>query len=526
MKPPIPSLARWLLRHAATRTDRDWILADLDEEAAAHAASHGLRAARRWSRGQAFRSIPPLLHERLAKLAVTARRTHMTLWRGLRPDMPLTMRRLRQAPGFAAVCILTLALGIGGNTAVFTLIDRAVLKPLPVAHPDGLYRIGSTDDCCVNGGLPSGPFSLFSYDLYLHLRDAAPQFTGLAASQASTGTLTVGRADAGVPAETVTSSFVSGNYFVMFGLRPAAGRLLVPSDDRRGAAPVAVISHRAWTLRYGQRADVVGSTAVLNGVPSTIVGVAPEGFHGEMLRPDPADLWVPLSAEPLLRPSARLLDVEHLHWLYLIGRLRPAGSVPVLEQRLTVVLQQWMTATLELTAEDRARIPQQHVKIVSAAAGVSNLRDAVGPSLRLLQLIAGAVLLIACANLANLLLARGMSRRTETAVRLALGAPRARLAAEFVAESLVLALVGGLAGLALSYAGARTIVEMAFRGAKHIPIDPSPSLLVVGFSVALSIVTGLLFGAAPALIESRSDPIDAIAQAGRPATAGRGSAAR
>ena len=440
----------------------------------------------------------------------------MMLWRALQPDIRPTMRRLWQAPGFAVVCILTLALGIGGNTAVFTLIDRAMLKPLPVPQPHELYRIGNTDECCVNGGLPSGSFSLFSYDLYLHLRDAAPQFSELAAFQANPTTLTVGRTDAGVPPETLRGSFVSGNYFAMFDLAPAAGRLLTPSDDRPGEVAVAVISHRAWTQMHGRR-DVVGSTVTLNGVAATIVGVAPEGFYGEMLRPDPADLWVPLSAEPLLRPSARLLEAKQLHWLYLIGRLRPAQSVPALEGRLTAVLQQWLTATLELRADERARIPQQHLTIVPAAAGVSNMRNAVGPSLRLLQIIAAAVLLIACANLANLLLARGMSRRTETAVRLALGAPRARLAVESVAEAVMLALLGGVAGLALSYAGARAIVGMAFRGATYIPIDSSPSLLVVGFAVALSIVTGLVFGAAPAMVESRSDPIDAMRGAGRTA---------
>jgi macrolide transport system ATP-binding/permease protein len=515
MTNPVPPIARWMLRHAASRSDRESIIADLEEEATAHASKHGWPSARRWSRRQALRSIPPLLRQRTAGGAVTARRTLMMLWRALQPDMRVTLRRLWQAPGFAIVCILTLALGIGGNTAVFTLIDRAMLKPLPVTRPHELYRVGNTDDCCVNGGLPSGSFSLFSYDLYLHLRDAAPQFSELAAFQANANTLTVGRMDAGVPPETLRGSFVSGNYFAMFDLSPAAGRLLAASDDRRGAAPVAVLSYRLWIRMHARSRDVVGSTVTLNGVAATIVGVAPEGFYGEMLRPDPADLWVPLSAEPLLRPSARLLEAKQLHWLYLIGRLRPAQSVPALEGRLTAVLQQWLTAKLELRADERARIPQQYLKIVPAAAGVSNMRTAVGPSLRLLQIIAAAVLLIACANLANLLLARGMSRRTETAVRLALGGSRARLAAEFMAEAVALAFLGGIAGLALSYAGARAIVGMAFRGATYIPIDSSPSLLVVGFAVALSVVTGLVFGAAPAMVESRSDPMDAMRGAGR-----------
>ena len=450
----------------------------------------------------------------------------MTMWRGLRSDFRLTLRRLWQAPGFAVVCILTLALGIGGNTAVFTLIDRAMLEPLPVTRPHELVRIGSTDDCCVNGGLPGGPFSLFSHDLYTHLRDASsPQLSALAAFQANPGPLTIGHADPGTPPLTLRSSFVSGNYFEVFGLSPAAGRLLAAADDRPGAPLAAVISHRAWTLNWERRPDVIGTSVLLNGVGATIVGVAPEGFFGEMLRPDPAEMWVPLAAEPAVRPDAKLLERKDLHWLYAIGRLRPDGSPAALQGRLTAVLRPWLESNLDLSGDERGRLPAQHVTVVPAATGVGNMRETVAPSLRLLQIIAAIVLLIACANLANLLLARGMSRRSETAVRLALGASRWRLAREFLAEAILLAIAGGLAGLAVSYAGARGVVSMAFRGAAYIPIDPSPSLLVVGFAVALSMITGAVFGAAPALVESRQDPMDAMRGVGR-TTGDRGSRLR
>ena len=194
----------------------------------------------------------------------------MHVWRGLTSDTVLALRRLRETPGFAFVCIVTLALGIGGNTAVFTLIDRVMLKPLPVHNPSELYRVGDTDQCCVNSGLP-GSFSLFSYDLYEHLRDASPQFTELAAFQANTRGITVGRAETDAPAETLDGVFVSGNYFQMLGLAPAAGRLIQPGDDVAGAAPVAVISHRAWTERFQRRTDVIGTPLQLNGVAATIV---------------------------------------------------------------------------------------------------------------------------------------------------------------------------------------------------------------------------------------------------------------
>jgi macrolide transport system ATP-binding/permease protein len=444
--------------------------------------------------------------------------------RAIRSDVVVGSRRLLKSPGFASVCTLTLALGIGGNTAVFTLIDRVMLEPLPVQRPSELYRLGDGNDCCVNSGLPRS-FSLFSYDLYTHLREAAPQFSQLAAFQATTRVITIGHADTDAPPETLNGAFVSGNYFQLFELVPAAGRLVEPSDDRRGAAPVAVISYKAWIDRFQARGDVAGSSITLNGVPATIVGVAPKGFYGDTLRPNPADIWVPLSNEPALQPAARLLEGKPQHWLYAIGRLKPGVAILPIQSQLTAAVQQWVSSTLELSPDERARIPQQHITITSAAMGVTTTRDRVSPTLKLLQGIAGAVLLIACANLANLLLARGLTRRTDTAVRVALGAPRGRLVLQSLVESVLLACAGGLAGLLIAFAAARAIIDLAFAGATSVPVDPSPSLGVLTFAFAASLVTGLIFGAAPAVIGSRADPIDAMRGAGR--TAGeRGSRLR
>ena len=445
----------------------------------------------------------------------------MSILRGVGSDVAIAVRRLRKSAGFTIVCVATLALGIGGNTAIFTLIDRVLLKTLPVQGPGELYRLGDTDACCVNSGL-QGSFSLFSYDLFEHLREAAPQFTQLAAFQANVRPITIGRRDAGATPETLGGAFVSGNYFQLFALSPAAGRLLQPADDRREAPAVAVISHRAWTERFQGRADIIGSSVTLNGVPATIVGVAPAGFYGDTLRPDPAQVWMPLASEPRLQPASRLLDAKASHWLYAIGRLRPDVPTAPLEAALSTTLREWLESTLDLSADDRARIPRQYVTLTSAASGVSSIRAVVAPALALLQGIAAAVLLIACANLANLLVARGLSQRTETAVRVALGAPRRRLVRQVLIESLVLACTGGLAGLAVAFAAARAVLALAFPGGTNVPVDPSPSLTVIGFAFAVSLLTGIIFGVAPAIIGSRADPLDALRGSGR-TTGARGS---
>ena len=514
---------RWIVRVVAPPDQREWMLADLEDESAARARTFGAAAARHWARRQVFASAGPLLRRRLESAIAESRRLFMNILSGLSGDIVLAFRRLREAPVFAVICTATLAIGIGGNSAVFTLIDRVLLNRLPVSQPEELYRVGETDDCCVNSGL-AGSFSLFSYNLYQHLREAAPEFTELAAFQANTRAVTVGRPEGEAPAETLNGSFVSGNYFQMLRLTPAAGRLAMPSDDSPGAAPVAVLSHAAWTRRFGARRDIGGTAVLLNGVPATIVGVAPEGFYGETMRPNPPEMWIPLANEPQLQPAARLLEAPASHWLYVIGRLRADTPLEPIQARLTSTLQHWLTTRLPLTPELRAEIAQQHIKIVSAAVGVTSMRDEVAPALQLLQTTAAIVLLIACANLANLLLARGLARRGETAVRVALGAPRGRLIAQSLVESLVLACIGGGLGLLVSFAGARAIVDIAMPGSS-LPVDPLPSGAVLAFAIGLSLLTALVFGAAPALLGSRPDPIEALRGSGR-STAARGSTLR
>lgn len=433
----------------------------------------------------------------------------------LMQDLRYAVRRLRLSPGFALVCIITLALGIGANTAIFTLVDAVMLKSLPVADPSQLYRIGNANNCCVLGGM-QGSWDIFSYDLYKQFRDHTQQFSSLAAFQAAEASLSVRRSGASGPAEPYNGEFISGNYFSTFGIRSFAGRVINPSDDKKGAAPVVVMSYRTWEQHYGGDPSVIGATFTINTLPYTVVGVAPPGFFGETLRADPPDFWLPLSTEPAFdRQSGAILDLPGMHWLHTIGRLKPGANVAGIQPEVTLELQRWLRAQPDLSAYDRSQINKQHIVIAPGGAGVTSLESQTGSGLRLLMIVAGLVLLIACANIANLFLARGAAHRGDTAVRVALGAPRGRLIRQILTESVLLAVIGGLAGVLIAFLGSRAILLIAFRGAHSVPIDPTPSLAVLGFAFLLSLVTGVIFGAAPAWVTSHAHPADALRGAGR-----------
>src|SRR5271169_825860 len=231
----------------------------------------------------------------------------------LREDARYAMRQFAHAPGFTATAILTLALGIGATTAIFTLVHAVLLKSLPVAKPSELYRIGDVENCCVNGGLQDN-WSLFSYDKYKTFRDGTPGFLELAAFQSGSNLVGVRRSGSNQAAESQRSEYVSGNYFSMFGIGPYAGRVLTPQDDRKGAEPVAVMSYRIWQQKYGQDPSVVGASFTMNGQPFTIVGIAPPGFFGDRLQGTPA-FWIPLSNEPLVHTASTVLDFPQQDWL-------------------------------------------------------------------------------------------------------------------------------------------------------------------------------------------------------------------
>jgi predicted permease len=429
-----------------------------------------------------------------------------------------TLRQFRMSPIFTVTATLTLALGIGGTTAIFNLMHAVMLQSLPVSDPALLYRIGEGDDCCVEGG-PQDRWGFYSFPLYERLKAAAPEFEEVAAFQAGGARFGVRREGAGIAAKPLSAEYVTGNYFSALGVKAFGGRLLTPEDDKPSAPPVAVLSHRAWQLEYGADPTVVGSSFVVEGHPFTIIGVAPPGFFGETLRGDPPELWIPVQQEPLIAGESGLLHQSVGAWLRVIGRLRPGASIEGMSPRLTGVLRQWMQHDSGYPANwmpDIVRLlPRQVINVIPAGAGVAAMKEQYGRSLQILLTVCGLVLLIACANVANLLLARAVARRGQTALRLALGASRRQIIGQALIESILLAIVGGIAGLIVAVATSRLLLALAFRGSSFIPISTVPSPMVLGFAFAVALVTGIIFGAAPAWFATRTDPLEALRGAGR-----------
>jgi len=431
----------------------------------------------------------------------------------LMQDVKYALRQLRKSPGFTLTAVLTLALGIGANAAIFTLVHAVLLRNLPVVDPKTLVRVGDKDDCCVNGGTPeNNDYSLFAYDLYTHLRDNSPEFEQLAAMQSgiSWGSITARRGTGDGLARASRGEFVSGNYFQTLGLQAFAGRMMLPSDDVNGAPTVAVMSYQAWQRDYATDPAVVGSTFVLNTHPVTIVGITPPAFYGDRMSDSPPDFYMPMGTEPVLLQGS-ILHKHESNWVYLLGRVKPGTALAPLQAKMSGSLRQWLASLAIYQTEDgKKSLEKTHLILTPGGLGIANLQGEYKSGLQLLMGISALVLLIACANIANLVLVRGMARRAETSIRMALGAARKRIIRQMLTESVVLACLGGLAGLAVAYAGTRMLLSLAFPDSPNVPIHASPSLAVLAFAFGLSLLTGLVFGIAPAWITSHSEPAEAL----------------
>ena len=428
-------------------------------------------------------------------------------------DLGYSFRQLRKTPGFTVTVLLTLALGIGANSAIFTLVNAILLHNLPVADPKTLVRFGDTDDCCVNSGWNDhGDYSLFATDTYYMFKKSLPEFQELAAMESGYAwrPLTVRRAGSQTVAKSAMATFVSGNYFRLFGLSPAAGRFFADADDQKGAPLTAIMSYDAWQQDYAGDPSVVGSAFYINTKPATIIGIAPKGFYGDRIDTNPPKYFLPMnSMDPV--SGAPYFNDPDTQWAYIIGRIKPGTSVPALQAKVSALLKQQF-APLKTFSDQRAQkaLPLTHVVLTPGGGGIQNMQDDYKDHLKLLQWIAALVLLVACANIANLLLVRGMSRRAELSIRSALGAQRSRIVRQLLTESILLSGIGGLLGLAVSFLGAHALLALAFPDQKNMPVHAAPSPLVIGFALALSLVTGILFGLAPALMAARAHPAEAL----------------
>ena len=487
---------------------------DLDEEMRLHIE---LRAQQHAASGLPADEARRVAHLSFGNPTLVREQSHLAWGWGwletLLQDVRFALRQLWKSPGFTITAVLTLALGIGANTAIFTLVHAILLKDLPVADPKSLVRVGNYQDCCILNEISSSrndSYSIFPYETYKYLRDHTPEFEQLAAMQGGLADLSARRASGDGVSHSSFGEFVSGNYFDTFGVKPFAGRALTPADDDTGAAPVAMLSYQAWQRDYAGDPSIIGSSFFMNTHPITIVGVTPPGFYGDRLSENPPDFYLPISQEPTLGfYSAR--NKPQLGWLFLVGRVKPGVAMGSLQQKMSGLLRQSLGELEDFqTVRGKQLLAKAHVVLTPGGQGVVNLQQRVASSLYLLLGLAGLVLLIACANIANLMLVRGLARRAEISIRMALGAARARVVRQMLTESLVLASLGGVSGLLLAYAGARLLLGLMFSSAAQVPVHATPSLPVLGFALAVSLATGLVFGVVPAWIGSNEQPANAM----------------
>jgi predicted permease len=413
-------------------------------------------------------------------------------------DIRFGLRMLRKSPAFTTVAVLTLALGIGANTAIFSLMNAVLLRMLPVKDPGELVVIG--DPTQVNRHSTGTPqVDILSYPLYRDLRDHTSAFSGVLAS-GNVHRIQVSMADSDITNDAV-GALVSGNYFSVLGVNALIGRTLTAEDDdAKGKHPVVVISFDFWRRKLSQNPNIVGQTVRLNNYPYTIVGVAAPGFFGDTVG-ETQDFWIPLMMQEQVMPGRSYLENPNVSWLLAIARLKPGISVAQAGAEVNVVFQQYVQGPIGQTLEagDRQALRKCSIEVAPGGRGFSYLRGNFHGPLVLLMCIVGLVLLIACVNVANLLLARATVRQKEIAIRLSMGAARSRLVRQLLTESLLLAFAGGVCGLLIAHWGTRLLLTLRLGASGADNLDARPDLRVLAFTAGVCMLTGLLFGLVPAL---------------------------
>ena len=443
-------------------------------------------------------------------------------------DMKHCVRGLLRSPAFTLIAVLSLALGIGANTAIFTLIKQVLLQNLPVRDPQQLVTFGPSTNGGVLGGIDLGAADMFTYDFARQLERNPGPFQGVAAYTSFSPRVSV-RLPNTAGALQIPASLVSGNFFSVLGAEPLLGRPIASSDaDGPDRSAVAVISYHLWQQSFSSDPAILGKTVSINSTVFTVVGVMPAAFHGIQQEMDPAEIWVPITMvrEILLQPG--FLEPRSFYFLHMVARRSPRSQQSADQAWLDRQIRDYIRAGEGHTipAARQQEIERITVRLVPGAHGVSRIRSQYGDSLTILMAIVAVVLLIACANLANFLLARAIARQREVATRLALGSSRGRIIRQSLQEALLLSLSGGAFGLALAFAATRALIAFVAEGSANTPLDARPDSAILLFTLAVSVVAGLLFGLAPALHLSRSSAIPALNASTRTAVSSGGRTSR
>jgi predicted permease len=438
---------------------------------------------------------------------------------GLLHDTRVSVRMLVRSPAFTAIALLSLALGIGGNTAIFTLINQVMLRNLPVQSPEQLVTFGNENGGGEAGGIDMGTAGLFPWYFARQLQTDPGPFQGIASFCSFSDKVSIrlpgagGTADSNAAAILAPANLVSGDYFSVLGAEPFMGRAITAADDATpGSGAVVVLSHHFWQQSLSSDPAILGKTIRINGSSFTVIGVMPAAFHGIKQELEPPDLWAPMTMQTaILQQPSMLTPGGGVYFLDVFGRL---GHQAATNKTAWSQSQNWLDQQIRnaIRVEEGAKVTPARLKEISrvtvpliyAARGASSLRDEYGDSLKILMGVVALVLLIACANLANFLLARAATRMREIATRIALGSSRARLIRQSLIETLLLSLTGGVLGLGVAFGATRVLIGLVRQGNGYIAMDPTPDTTVMLFTLGLSLLTGVLFGFAPALAAART----------------------